>query len=105
MEEANGPTTCLVVADQHLKEMGMGQESAWGMGRWRLQQRAALAHAPIPDMTYQWSVKRTFVNRLSMSKEHITFSKPVGHVSLMASVKRERIFDDGPGDRLERWLQ
>ena len=35
MEEANEPTTCLVVAggdgDQHLKEMGMGQASAWGI--------------------------------------------------------------------------
>ena len=45
--------------DRHLKEMGMGQASAWGMARRRpestggkwTQRRAALAHAPIPDLT------------------------------------------------------
>ena len=44
--------------DQHLKKMGMGQASAWGMARWRLwstggkwtQRRAAPVHAPIPDL-------------------------------------------------------
>ena len=37
--------------DRHLKEMGMGQASAWGMARWRWMQRcSALAHAPIPDL-------------------------------------------------------
>ncbi len=45
--------------DRHLKEMGMGQASAWGMARQRpLEYRqkvdercAAPAHAPIPDLT------------------------------------------------------
>ena len=45
--------------DRHLKEMGMGQASAWGMARRRpwstggkwMQRRAAPAHAPIPDLT------------------------------------------------------
>ena len=45
--------------DQHLKEMGMGQASAWGMARRRsleyrrkwMQQHAAPTHAPIPDLT------------------------------------------------------
>ena len=45
--------------DRHLKEMGMGQASAWGWadicpwntgGKWT-QRRAALVHAPIPDLT------------------------------------------------------
>ena len=35
MEKADGLTTCLQQVDQHLKEMGMGQASAWGMARWR----------------------------------------------------------------------
>ena len=46
--------------DRHLKEMGMGQASAWGMARQRpldtggkwTQRRSALAHAPIPDLTF-----------------------------------------------------
>ena len=45
--------------DQHLKEMGMGQASAWGWpdgGPWSsgkkwTQRRAALVHAPIPYLT------------------------------------------------------
>ena len=47
--------------DQHLKELGMGQASAWGMfsrrpleltsGEW-MQRHAAPAHAPIPDVTW-----------------------------------------------------
>ena len=45
--------------DQHLKEMGMGQASAWGMvsrrpwstgGKW-MQRHAAPMHALIPDLT------------------------------------------------------
>jgi len=45
--------------DRYLKEMGMGQASAWGMasrrpcstgGKWT-QRRAAPVHAPIPDLT------------------------------------------------------
>jgi len=44
--------------DRHLKEMGMGQASAWGWpnggpwstgGKWT-HQRAALAHASIPGL-------------------------------------------------------
>ena len=42
--------------DRHLKEMGMGQASAWGMARWRpLEYHQwkvdTAAHAPIPDLT------------------------------------------------------
>ena len=44
--------------DRHLKEMGIGQASAWGMARRRpwstcgkwTQRHAALVHAPIPDL-------------------------------------------------------
>ena len=39
MEEADGPTTYLISwlqqVDQHLKEMGMRQASAWGIARRR----------------------------------------------------------------------
>ena len=44
--------------DQHLKEMGMGQTSAWGWpdrgpwstgGKW-MQRRAAAVHSPIYDL-------------------------------------------------------
>ena len=61
MEEANGLTMCLMVAqvDQHLKEMGMGQVSAWGMARQRPLEYCrkvdaatrCLAYARIPDLT------------------------------------------------------
>ena len=41
--------------DQHLKEMGIGEASPWGIARLRplewTQQRAALVHAPIPYLT------------------------------------------------------
>ena len=47
--------------DRHLKEMGMGQASAWGMargpwstGRKWTQRHAALAHAPIPDLAFSF---------------------------------------------------
>ena len=60
MEEANGRpcASWLQHVDQHLKEIGMGQASAWGMARrrpleyrWKVDAaRAALAHAPIPDL-------------------------------------------------------
>ena len=44
---------------QHLKEMGMGQASAWGMARWTLLEyqwkvdavTCCSPHAPIPDLT------------------------------------------------------
>ena len=44
--------------DRHLKEMGKGQASAWGMARrrpleyrWKVDAATAPAHAPIPDLT------------------------------------------------------
>ena len=44
--------------DKHLKEMGMGEASTWGMASRRslerrkwTQRHAALAPAPIPDLT------------------------------------------------------
>jgi len=52
--------------DEHLKEMGMGQASAWGMVRWRpldtrgkwTLQHTALVHAPIPDLSCSPQCKR-----------------------------------------------
>ena len=50
--------------DQHLKEMGMGQASAWGMARrrpleyrWKVDAATRCsAHAPIPDLTYLFNI-------------------------------------------------
>ena len=51
--------SCLQQVDRHLKDMGMGQASAWGMARRRpleyggklTQQREAPRHAPTPILT------------------------------------------------------
>ena len=55
--------------DRHLKEIGMGQASAWGMdrrrpwntgGKW-MQRRAALAHAPVPDLTCKKNKNKVYM--------------------------------------------
>ena len=58
-------TSWLQQVDRHLKEIGMGQASAWGMarlgpwstGRKWTQRRDAPVHAPIPDLTCDRSVE------------------------------------------------